>query len=464
MKKLKILLWFTTILAAAACKQSNPQNETVRKKDVYQPEPYVKIAHPEWSKNATIYEVNIRQYTPEGTFEAFKRHLPRLKDMGVDILWLMPVHPIGEKNRKGELGSYYSVRDYYDVNPEFGTMEDFRSLVDTIHAMGMYVIIDWVANHSSWDNELVENHPEWYTRGPDGDFQPTPWYDWSDIIDFDFDQPGIREYMTEALKFWVREANIDGYRCDVAGFIPKDFWENVRHELDAIKPVFMLAEWESRDLHERAFDMTYSWSLWDKMHAVAQGHKGLHVLMEYMAHHVNTFPRNGYRMTFVDNHDKNSWEGTPFTNFGPALEVCMVLQCTVEGMPLIYSGQEAGLNRPLDFFGKDLIEWKDHRFADFYKTMFRLKHKNQALWNGKYGGVMHKIENNRPDKLISFARMMNSDSVVVLVNFSDQPLEVELLSDFYYGKYKDVFSDENVVLTANNTFKLESYGYLVLKK
>ncbi|MFP4472140.1 MAG: alpha-glucosidase C-terminal domain-containing protein, partial [Bacteroidales bacterium] len=226
----------------------------------------------------------------------------------------------------------------------------------------------------------------------------------------------------------------------------------------------MLAEWESRDLHERAFDMTYSWSLWDKMHAVAQKHKGLHVLVEYMAHHVNTFPRNGYRMTFVDNHDKNSWEGTPFTNFGPALEACMVMQCTVEGMPLVYSGQEAGLDRPLDFFGKDLIEWNEHRFADFYKTMFRLKHENQALWNGKYGGVMHKIENNRPEEVISFARMMNGDSVVVLVNFSDEPLEVNLRGDFYHGEYKDVFSDEDVILTANNTFKLESYGYLVLKK
>jgi len=431
-------------------------------KSKYQPQEYVKLTHPEWSKNATIYEVNIRQFTPEGDFKAFEAHLPRLKSMGVDIIWLMPIHPIGEKNRKGELGSYYSVKDYYAVNPEFGTMDDFKSLVDKIHNMGMCVIIDWVANHSAWDCKLVDEHPEWYTRTPEGNFQPTPWYDWSDIIDFDYDQPGIREYMTEALKFWVRETNIDGYRCDVAGFIPVDFWDNVRGELDQIKPVFMLAEWESRDLHAQAFDMTYAWSLWDKLHNVAMGKQGMNVLNEYMAHHVNTFPRNGYRMTFLDNHDKNSWEGTVQSNFGAAIEACMVMQCTVEGMPLIYSGQEAGLNQALNFFDKDLIEWDTLPYANFYTTMFKLKHENQALWNGKHGGVMRKVENSNPDKVISFARMVDDDSVVVLINFSKETVEVELESDFYFGSYHDVFSGENIKLDGNNQFKLEGYGYLVL--
>ncbi|MCF8366101.1 MAG: alpha-glucosidase C-terminal domain-containing protein [Bacteroidales bacterium] len=428
----------------------------------FQAREYVKIKHPEWSKNATIYEVNIRQFTPEGNFKAFESHLPRLKAMGVDIIWLMPIHPIGEKNRKGDLGSYYSVKDYYAVNPEFGTMEDFKALVEKIHDLNMFVIIDWVANHSAWDCNLVEKHPEWYTRTPEGDFQPTPWYDWSDIIDFDYNQPGIREYMTEVLKYWVRETNIDGYRCDVAGFIPVDFWDNVRNELDQIKPVFMLAEWESRDLHANAFDMTYSWSLWDKMHNVATGKQGLHVLNEYMAHHVNTFPRNAYRMTFVDNHDKNSWEGTSFSNFGNALEACMVLQCTVEGMPLIYSGQEAGLNRALNFFDKDLIEWDTLPYAGFYTTMFKLKHENQALWNGKYGGVMHKVENSQPDKVISFARMMNNERVVVFINFTENPVKVSLHGNFYFGEYLDAFSGKSYTLQGKENFELNAYGYLVL--
>jgi glycosidase len=452
-----------TIFIGCTPKNNNDQN-TMIKTNPYQPQEYVKLTHPEWSKNATIYEVNIRQFTPEGNFAAFEKHLPRLKEMGIDILWLMPIHPIGEKNRKGTMGSYYSVKDYYGVNPEFGTMEEFKSLVQKIHDMGMYVIIDWVANHSAWDCNLVDEHPEWYTRTPEGNFQPTPWYDWSDIIDFDYDQPGIREYMTEVLKFWIRETNIDGYRCDVAGFIPVEFWDNVRYELDQIKPVFMLAEWESRDLHAHAFDMTYSWSLWNHLHDIAQGKKGMHVLNEYMAHHVNTFPRNGYRMTFVDNHDKNSWEGNPFSNFGEALEACMVMQCTVEGMPLVYSGQEAGLDRSLAFFEKDEIEWKDHPFADFYTTMFALKHENQALWNGKYGGVMHKIENSHPEKVISFARMMNGDAVVVVINFSDKPVEVELAGNFYHGDYRDVFSGKEISLDGKDKFALAGYGYRVLSK
>jgi len=210
--------------------------------DAYLPKKYVELKHPEWSKNATIYEVNIRQYTPEGTFKAFEAHLPRLKEMGIDIIWIMPIHPIGEKNRKGKKGSPYSVKDYYGVNTEFGSMNDFKLLVNKIHELNMHVIIDWVANHSAWDNPLATEHPDWYTKTNEGQFQPTPWYDWEDIIDFDYENPGIRKYMTDALVYWVKETDIDGYRCDVAGFIPVDFWDNVRRELDLVKPVFMLAE------------------------------------------------------------------------------------------------------------------------------------------------------------------------------------------------------------------------------
>jgi glycosidase len=346
MKHITITFAVLTILFSA-CKQK----EKV-KSDPYQPQDYVQLTHPEWSKNATIYEVNIRQYTPEGTFKAFESHLPRLKELGIDIIWLMPIHPIGEKNRKGSIGSYYSVKDYYAVNPEFGTMDDLKSLVKKIHDMGMYVILDWVANHSAWDCNLVSAHPEWYTRDYNGNFQPTPWYDWSDVIDFDYNQPGIRKYMTEVLKYWVTEANIDGYRCDVAGFIPTDFWENVRKELDEIKPVFMLAEWNARDLHKAAFDMSYNWEMYAAMHELVMNNGSFHRLYEHFAHTVNTFPRNAYWMNFVDNHDKNSWEGTQFTQFGPALDACIVLTVTAAGMPLVYSGQEAGLDRQLHFSKK----------------------------------------------------------------------------------------------------------------
>ncbi|MGB3075062.1 MAG: alpha-amylase family glycosyl hydrolase [Chitinophagales bacterium] len=430
----------------------------------YEPQPYVELKHAEWTKNATIYEANIRQFTAEGNFKAFEEHLPRLKELGVDIIWLMPINPIGEKNRKGTMGSYYSVKDYYAVNPEFGTLDEFKALVNKIHAMGMYVIIDWVANHSAWDNPLVTEHPEWYTKTMEGNFQPTPWYDWEDIIDFDYDQPGLRKYMTEVMKYWVKETDIDGFRCDVAGFIPVDFWDNLRTELDQIKPVFMLAEWESRDLHKKAFDMTYSWSLWDKLHDVTTGVKNINGLVEYLAHDVNTFPPDAYRMNFTDNHDKNSWEGNQYSNFGAGLEAAMVFCSVANGMPLIYSGQEAGLDRSLKFFDKDLIEWKEHRNTTIYKKLFALKHTNEALWNGAAGGVMTRVYNDQMQQVISFYREKNGDKVLPIINFSAQPITVKLQSKFFAGNYLELFSGQTFALKGDDTFALAPWSYLVLSQ
>jgi cyclomaltodextrinase / maltogenic alpha-amylase / neopullulanase len=463
--KLKIIALITLIAACNETYKRQEQNSpNMNSNQQYLPKSYVELKHPEWSRNATIYEVNIRQYTPEGTFRAFELHLPRLKDMGVDIIWLMPVNPIGVKNRKGTLGSEYSVRDYYGVNPEYGTMEDFKHLVHKIHRMGMYVIVDWVANHSSWDNSLTLDHPEWYTKTKEGNFQPTPWYDWDDVIDFDYDQPGLRKYMTEALKYWVKETDIDGYRCDVAGFIPVDFWDNVRVGLDSIKPVFMLAEWESRDLHKKAFDMTYSWSLWDKMRDATTGKKGIGGLVEYLAHDVNTFPKGAFRMTFTDNHDKNSWEGNQYSNFGPGLQACMVMASVVNGMPLVYSGQEAGLNKSLKFFDKDLIEWKDNPNEAIYKKLFALKHANQALWNGEWGGEMVRIYNDKMDKVISFVREKNGDRVLPVINFSNKPVTVKLQSKYYTGTYTELFSNKEFTLKGEDIVTLNAWGYLVLTR
>ena len=457
MKK-SILIFTVIIMTFTSCQQPKTNDSA------YQPKPYVQLQHPDWSKNSTIYEVNIRQYTPEGTFKAFESHLPRLKAMGVDIIWLMPIHPIGVKNRKGTLGSYYSVKDYMAVNPEFGTMDDFKSLVKKIHASGMHVIIDWVANHSAWDNKLVTEHPEWYSKNNEGNFQPTPWYDWDDIIDFDYEQPELRKYMTEALKFWVSETDIDGYRCDVAGFIPVDFWDNVRVELEAIKPVFMLAEWEDRDMLKNAFDMTYAWTLWNKLREIAKEGKPVGGLIEYMAHDVSTFPRDGYKMTFTDNHDKNSWEGNQYSNFGPALETCIVFAATVNGMPLVYSGQEAGLDRSLRFFDKDTIIWKKHRNEQLYAQLFDLKHKNKALWNGKHGGQMVRVYNDSQDKIISFYREMNENKVLPIFNFSNETVNVTLNTKFAADTYTELFSKKTYKLQGNDPIELPAWGYIVLYK
>ena len=443
------------VAIAPGANQANP----------YQPVPYVKLKHPEWSKNATIYQINTRQFTPEGTFRAAEQQLPRLKDLGVDILWIMPINPIGVKNRKGTLGSPYAVQDYYGVNPEFGTLDDFKHFVEAAHQQGMHVILDWVPNHTAWDNVLVTQHPEWYARNWKGEFTPTPWFDWSDIIDLDYSHEGLRRYMTDALKYWVKEANIDGYRCDVAGFVPLDFWNNARKELDAIKPVFMLAEWESRDMHAEAFDMTYAWTWYDDVREIASGKKkDLGGLSGYYSWNEGYYPRDIMRMTFVSNHDKNSWEGTEFEQFGKGLEAAIVLSGVGDGMPLIYNGQEAGNTKRLKFFEKDPIVWKAHPNGDLYTKLIALKKKNTALWNAHWGATMIAVPNSAPAKVFSFVRQNATDKVFTVINFSDQPQKVTFQDTLCHGKYTDYFGGQAVALDASTTLNMKPWGYQVFVK
>ena len=427
----------------------------------YEPVPYVRIAHPEWTKNATIYQINTRQFTAEGTFRAAIEHLPRLKDLGADILWIMPIHPIGEVNRKGPLGSPYAVKDYLAVNPEFGTLEDFRALVDTAHGLGMHVILDWVANHTAWDNPLVTEHPEWYLRDWKGDFCPTPWWDWDDIIDFDYADPALREYMTNALAYWVREADVDGFRCDVAGFVPTDFWETARAVLDQIKPVFMLAEWESKDLHAAAFDMTYSWHWNDTVHRICHGSLDCSALEIYYAWNDKHWPREAMRMLFVSNHDKNAWEGTEFEQFGEGLEAAIVLSVLSEGMPLIHNGQEAGHDKRLEFFERDPIVWREHPYGELYRRLFALKHANTALWNAPWGARMVRVRNNDKAKILSFVRRNEQDKVFAVFNFSAEPVEATFRETLYHGAYRDFASGEDVELSEALALEIEPWGYRV---
>jgi glycosidase len=434
------------------------------KVDPYQPQPYVKLHHPEWSKNATIYQVNVRQFSAEGTFRAVEKELPRIKALNVDIIWLMPVHPIGEKNRKGTLGSPYSVRDYYGVNPEFGTLDDLKHLVAAAHGLGLKVILDWVPNHTAWDNPLTAEHPDWYQHDWRGHFRPTPWFDWADIINLDYRSPGLRKYMTDVMKYWVRDVGVDGYRCDVAGFIPLDFWNNLRHELDAIKPVFMLAEWESRDLHAEAFDMTYAWSWYEAMTNIAKGKSDVGALNNYYAWNEGFYPPGIYRMNFLSNHDKNSWDGTEFEQFGDALPAAMVFSVVSEGMPLIYNGQEAGNTKRLKFFEKDPIEWREHANGELYRKMFALKKANTALWNGDWGARMIQVVNDAPTAVFSFVRMNEHDKVFAVFNFSKEPHAVKLTDGPYAGTYTDFFSGERVTLDESTKLTMDPWAYRVFVK
>ena len=442
----------------AACAHAETQDPPV---DAYQPAPYVKIQHPEWARDAAIYELNTRQFTPEGTFAAAAAQLPRLKELGITIVWLMPIHEIGKENRKGTLGSPYSVKDYFSVNPEFGTLDDLKDFVARAHELGLYVIIDWVANHTAWDNPLRAEHPDWYERDWKGDFRPTPWWDWSDIINLDYSQPEVRRYMTEALKFWVREVDIDGYRCDVAGDVPIEFWNNVRRELDLIKPVFMLAEWEGRDLHAEAFDMTYAFSWYEAMADIAAGTKTPDRLVRYYARDFSRFPEGGMRMVFVANHDKNSWEGTQFEVFGDALEAAIVLTVIGEGMPLIYNGQEAGNERRLAFFERDPIKWRDHPIGALYGKLLALQKRNTALWNGSWGAPMIRVPNSAMSNVISFVRQNEQDKVFAAFNLSGKPQEVTFHESLHFGEYEDFFGGEKVVFDTDTRITIEHWGYKV---
>ena len=464
MRKYFGFLLLVSIFLSCERRETEKSFKKTNSDERYQPQDYVKLKHPEWSKNATIYQLNTRQFSEEGTFQAAQKQLPRLNALGVSIIWLMPIHEIGVKNRKGTLGSPYSVKDYYSVNPEFGTLADLKAFVKAAHEQGMYVILDWVANHTSWDNPLVTEHPDWYEKDYKGDFRPTPWWDWHDIIDLDYSQSGVRKYMTEALTYWVKEADIDGYRCDVAGFVPIEFWNNVRAELDALKPVFMLAEWESRDLHANAFDMTYAWSWNEAVHKICMGKADVSALFIYYSWNESAFPANSMRMTFVSNHDKNAWEGTMYEQFGDGLEAAIALSVVGEGMPLIYNGQEAGNNKRLEFFEKDPIVWQEHRIGSLYQRLFGLMNENTALWHAKWGATMIKVPNSDESKVFSFVRQNEKDKVFAIFNFSDVKRTVTCKENLYHGTYLNFSTNKIEVLNAQTTFDLKPWEYRIFVK
>ena len=447
MKKLSILL-FGAIMAIAACK---PKPEAARSG----PSPHV-----EWSRNAVIYEVNIRQYTPQGTFKAFEMELPRLQKLGVDILWLMPVNPLGQKNRKGSLGSYYSVRDYLAVNPEYGTKQDLTDMVEKAHELGMKVILDWVANHTSWDNPLITKHPEWYKKDSTGKIVP-PVADWSDVAALDYNQPALREYMTEALVYWIKEADIDGYRCDVAGMMPIDYWNKAVPKLRKIKPLFMLAEEEKPLMHDTAFDATYSWDLFHAMNAVAQGKKPATVFDSIYREEIKKYPKDAYRMRFTSNHDENSWNGTEFERMGEGARAFAVLSFTFPGIPLIYSGQESAMNRRLRFFDKDTIPWGNYPLESFYTKLTTLKKQHTLLNAGETGGDFIKVQTSRDQAVYAFIRRTDTDQMFVLLNFSGQTQTAKLNGTEYPGNYEEAFTGTAQTFKKDEIVTLNPWEYRV---
>lgn len=417
--------------------------------------------HPDWAQDAVIYEVNLRQGTPGRTLKSAAAELPRLKDLGVDIVWLMPIHPISKIGAKGPLGSYYAVQDYLAVNPEFGDMDDLRDYVDRAHALGMKVIIDEVYNHTGRDHAWVNEHPEFYARNDKGEmFGP---YDWTDVYQLDYNNPELRRLMTDNLKFWVKEADIDGFRCDVAFLVPTDFWEQARTELEAIKPVFMLAEAAAPQLTVAAFDADYAWPMKDVFNAIAAT-KGINKyanehkqnlpkmsaldIDKLLAKQEKQYPKDTYRMNMITNHDLNSWDGTEFDRYGEGTGAFALLSYTLPGMPMMYTGQEVGFDHPFLFFEADTIQpdYRANQYTVFYQMLNALKHAHPALRAGKNGGKMVRYETKNPD-LYVFSRQLPDDEVLVMVNLSDKPTKVEFkknapsltgLSDYFNGEAQAV--------------------------
>jgi len=387
--------------------------------------------HVDWVYDATVYEVNVRQFTEEGTFNAFEKHIPRLKELGVDILWFMPVQPIGEVERKGTLGSYYSIKNYTAINPEFGTLEDFRQTVDAAHGAGMKVILDWVANHTSHDAVWALKHKDWYVTDSLGNVVSP--YDWTDVAQLNFDNADMCNAMQEAMIFWLKETNIDGFRCDHAVGIPAVFWESAIDELKKVKPdIFMLAEAEAPELNIKAFDAYYAWNIHHKMNEIAQGKANVNSLREALKD-LSNFPDYAIPMYFTSNHDENSWAGTEFERMGDAARTFAVLTYILPGMPLIYNGQEVGFNRRLEFFEKDVINWNDSdgNFTTFYQDLIQLKKANKALFCQELGGKLEEITTSKPDEIFAVQRKVGNrmknktknDGIIAIFNLSPNVVE-----------------------------------------
>ncbi len=410
-------------------------------------------------ENAVIYEANIRQYSEEGSFKAFTKDIPTLKNLGVKILWVMPIYPISTTKSKGSLGSYYAISDYTKVNPEFGTMEDFRELVKTAHDNGIYVVLDWVANHTGWDHVWLKEHPEFYTKNDKGEITHTVGTDWTDVADLNYDNKEMRVEMLKAMKYWVQEEGVDGFRCDVAGMVPVDFWENTVKELKEIKPVFMLAEGWEPELMENAFDMGYGWDTHHVMNHIAKGEKTVAAWDKRMVKVDSMYADDDILMNFTSNHDENSWNGTVQERMGDAKEMFAALSYLAPGMPLIYSGQEYDMDKRLLFFEKDTIIKKKGVFYPLYEKLGKLKNENPALHGGKNAASYIRIKTSEDDKVLVFKREKEDNKVIFVANMTKESVQ---FTAEYEGKFKDYLSGKNLERSAGQEYKLDPWQYLIL--
>lgn len=418
---------------------------------------------PEWAKNVNIYEVNIRQYTPEGTFKAFQKHLPRLKDMGVDVLWFMPIYPISETKKKGSLGSYYAVSDFRATNPNFGTIEDFSAIIEEAHSLEMKVILDWVPNHTGWDHIWMKTNSDFYTKDSLGNIvdplnEHGQSMGWTDVADLNYGNKTLWEAMKNDMIFWLKEYKIDGFRHDMAMLVPLEFWQQTIPALREVKSdIFLLAESEEHShLNENCFHCIYAWSLHHTLNDIARGNKKSSAIDMWLANE-KVKAKKGLYMHFTSNHDENSWSGSEIERMGPAHQAFAVLVNTMDGIPLTYSGQEEPMEKRLQFFEKDDIGFEKYKYHEFYKKLNNLRHSNQALWHSNYGGEIIKLFNH--DDIFAFTRSKGEYNISVIINLSNNKQAIKLNSAV---KGKDIFTDKTLELNIGDNLEMEPWSFLVL--
>jgi glycosidase len=444
-------------------------------KDIAEVEPSSEIDNPtrsiDWIKNNVVYEVNTRQFNSGGTFKSFMPEIPRIKALGVDVLWFMPVYPIGQLNRKGGLGSYYSIKNYHEINPEFGTMDDFKATVNAAHAQGMKVILDWVGNHTAWDHPWVTEHPDWYVHDSTGKIV-TPW-DWTDVAQLNFKNPELRKAMIAEMQFWVKECNIDGFRCDVAFLVPRSFWEEARIALEKDKPLFMLAEMENnKDIDpnppgymEKAFDAYYGWTLHSASADCAKGKITGREFVNKFTEARAIFPAKAMMLSFLSNHDENTWNGTIEEKYADKWQVFSVLNYTLQNsLPLIYNGEEANNTKRLLFFEKDPItSWSDTSRYAWYRTMNHLKHTHPALQNGAWGAKEEVLKVTGGDENIyAFRRTGEGQTVTVIANLSSKQQWIQAVGDrTLNGTEKTYVKSPVMIKHIGQGMPLDPWGYAV---
>ena len=422
--------------------------------------------HPEWSYSAVLYELNIRQFTEEGTLNAAIERLPFLRSIGIDAIWLMPIYPIGAEGRKGSLGSYYSIRDYKGVNPEFGTKDDFRAFVSAAHAMGIKILLDWVANHTARDARWITEQPaDWYERDENG-VAKVPW-DWTDTAKLNYANHDVWLGEIDAMRYWVEEFGVDGFRCDMAMLVPIEFWQEASGELHKLKSdIFMLAEAEEDNLFDRAFNMSYQWNVHHIMVDIAKGARRVWDLRNAIHSERARYPREAMRMSFTSNHDENSWSGSEQSRFGAALEVMTALTFLMPStMPLLYTGQEVGYDHSFEFFERDAIParvYHENRTTELYRRLIALKHRERALDAGERGGDMIEIENNAKDCMITMVREVEGSRVVAILNLSPYTIHADFNTGIYAGTYRDAISGERVELSQHVERDLAPWQYQIL--